>query len=185
VRKLVLVGSAPFEQRYVPAMTATRLARLTAAERQRVEALRAALNDATTADTADQDATFAELGGLLTRADTFDPLPAAEAPPPRLPQRAGQSEIYQQVWTAAARLRAQGTLLERTRELRCPVVAIHGDHDPHPAAGVREPLERTLSDFRFVLLDRCGHEPWRERHARDRFYALLRRELNDTPAESP
>jgi pimeloyl-ACP methyl ester carboxylesterase len=65
------------------------------------------------------------------------------------------------------------------------VVAIHGDHDPHPADGVREPLERALSDFRFVLLDRCGHEPWQERHARDRFYAILRNELREAPpAES-
>jgi pimeloyl-ACP methyl ester carboxylesterase len=177
VRKLVLVGSAPFEQRYVPAITATRLARLTAAERRRMEALRAALADPATAD---RDATFAELGGLATKADAFEPLPAAEAPwPPSPARRADQSEIYRRVWPAAARLRAEGTLLERTRELRCPVVAIHGDHDPHPAAGVREPLERTLPDFRFVLLDRCGHEPWRERHARDPFYALLRRELGE------
>ncbi|HEX2326884.1 MAG TPA: hypothetical protein VHQ00_15910 [Chloroflexota bacterium] len=49
---------------------------------------------------------------------------------------------------------------------------------------MREPLERVLRDFRLVLLDRCGHEPWRERHARDRFHALLRHELDDTPAGS-
>jgi hypothetical protein len=40
------------------------------------------------------------------------------------------------------------------------------------------PLARVLRDFRFVLLPRCGHEPWRERHARDAFYAVLRQELS-------
>jgi pimeloyl-ACP methyl ester carboxylesterase len=57
------------------------------------------------------------------------------------------------------------------------VLAIHGDSDPHPAAGVREPLSRTLPDFRFILLEKCGHMPWLERQARDTFYALLREEL--------
>jgi hypothetical protein len=28
-----------------------------------------------------------------------------------------------------------------------------------------------------VVLDRCGHDPWRERHAADAFYALLNGEL--------
>jgi pimeloyl-ACP methyl ester carboxylesterase len=59
------------------------------------------------------------------------------------------------------------------------VVAIHGDYDPHPAEGVREPLSRVLSDFRFVTLEKCGHLPWIERHAKEPFYDLLRREIAD------
>jgi pimeloyl-ACP methyl ester carboxylesterase len=81
------------------------------------------------------------------------------------------------VWAEASALRSSGALIALAGEIRCPVVAVHGDHDPHPAAGVREPLERDLKDFRFLLLERCGHEPWRERHARDRFYSLLEDEL--------
>jgi pimeloyl-ACP methyl ester carboxylesterase len=57
------------------------------------------------------------------------------------------------------------------------VVAIHGDHDPHPAAGVQEPLSATLAQFRFILLERCGHRPWIERQARDAFYEALEEEL--------
>jgi pimeloyl-ACP methyl ester carboxylesterase len=57
------------------------------------------------------------------------------------------------------------------------VVAIHGDYDPHPSEGVREPLSRTLRDFRFVLLRNCGHKPWIERAARDEFYEILRKQL--------
>ena len=41
-------------------------------------------------------------------------------------------------------------------------MAIHGDYDPHPASGVKEPLSRILRDFRFILLDHCGHTPWKE-----------------------
>ena len=57
------------------------------------------------------------------------------------------------------------------------MVAIHGDHDPPPAAGVREPLAAILKDFYFVLLERCGHQPWIERQARDTFYDILKEAL--------
>jgi hypothetical protein len=42
---------------------------------------------------------------------------------------------------------------------------------------VRDPLAEVLADFRFVLLAKCGHEPWQERQAREPFFALLRDEL--------
>jgi pimeloyl-ACP methyl ester carboxylesterase len=57
------------------------------------------------------------------------------------------------------------------------VVAIHGDHDPHPAEGVEKPLASVLGCFRFILLQNCGHQPWTERHARDAFYRVLEEEL--------
>lgn len=56
-------------------------------------------------------------------------------------------------------------------------MAIHGDYDPHPAEGVEKPLAAVLKDFRFILLDRCGHLPWIERQAKDRFYSILREEV--------
>jgi pimeloyl-ACP methyl ester carboxylesterase len=58
------------------------------------------------------------------------------------------------------------------------VVAIHGDFDPHPAEGVKEPLAKAIENFRFILLKNCGHTPWIERDARERFYQLLAVELN-------
>jgi pimeloyl-ACP methyl ester carboxylesterase len=57
------------------------------------------------------------------------------------------------------------------------VVAIHGDYDPHPADGVKHPLSGAIKDFRFVLLKKCGHYPWRERNARDMFYCILNAEI--------
>ena len=68
-------------------------------------------------------------------------------------------------------------LLELGKKINCPIVAIHGDYDPHLAEGVKEPLTRVLKDFRFVLLEKCGHEPWLERYARHEFYRILKREV--------
>lgn len=54
-----------------------------------------------------------------------------------------------------------------------PVVAIHGSFDSHPYQGVQEPLKAVVSNFTFILLDKCGHEPWIEKHAKDQFMNLI------------
>ncbi len=74
-------------------------------------------------------------------------------------------------------MRRSGKLLEMGREITSPVVAIHGDYDSHPAEGVEKPLSAVLTDFRFILLENCGHKPWIERQARERFFAVLEEEL--------
>jgi len=48
--------------------------------------------------------------------------------------------------------------------------------------GVKEPLARTLNNFSFILLNKCGHEPWIERHAKDQFMHLIEAQLQDLDA---
>ncbi len=168
VRKLILVSSAVFEEDYAIGITMTRLSRLTEEERAEVEALSRALADP---DNKDRNDAFAKLGEYIFKADSFDPLPYKD------PVIEYQYDIFETVWTQAEELRSSGGLLALAEKIRCPVVAIHGDYDPHPAEGVRRPLSRVLDDFEFVLLESCGHRPWIERAARDRFYDILRQEL--------
>jgi pimeloyl-ACP methyl ester carboxylesterase len=168
VERIILVGSGPFEAHYAGAIMPTRLSRLAPDERRELDALLCALA-APACD--DRDATLARLGALLSGADAYDPLPTPGQ------AVAFQGDIYCAVWDEAEALRRSGRLLALAATVRCPVLAIHGDYDPHPAQGVCEPLSRVVDDFRFVLLERCGHDPWIERHARDRFYGIVRREL--------
>jgi pimeloyl-ACP methyl ester carboxylesterase len=81
------------------------------------------------------------------------------------------------VWTEAAELRRSGELLQLGKLIKCPVVAIHGDYDPHPAEGVQKPLSAILKSFSFILLANCGHKPWIERQAKDKFYEFLKEQL--------
>jgi pimeloyl-ACP methyl ester carboxylesterase len=161
VRKLVLVSSGPFEERYAAEILPTRVRRLNSADANEARSLLDTLSKG-------EGASLARLGELLSKADTLDPLPADG------PAIEADDEIYRRVWPEAAELRRSGRLLELAAIVRCPVVAIHGDYDPHPAEGVREPLSRIVQDFRFVLLPECGHTPWRERRARDRFFDEVR-----------
>jgi pimeloyl-ACP methyl ester carboxylesterase len=168
VKKLILIGSGPFEQKYADNIAGDRLNRLS--EEERIEAIN--LIDIINGSAAgDKDKSMARLGALFAKADTYAPLPVkSEA-------LEFSEEINRLVWAEAKELRISGELLEMGKKIECPVLAIHGDYDPHLAEGTKVPLARVLKDFRFILLEKCGHEPWMERFARDKFYELLRREI--------
>lgn len=168
VKKLILVGSGPFETTYAANITKTRLRRLSAAERADVFALSAALDEPAGTD---KSTVMAQLGTVIAKADAYDPLLHERE------QLECQYQIHQRVWAEADALRRSGELLALGTKITCPVVALHGDYDPHPAEGVNKPLARVLTDFHFVLLKHCGHCPWIERRARDQFYMIIKHEL--------
>lgn len=178
VKKLVLIGSAPFQESYASEILPTRLGRLSKIESDEVMRISGILEDDIDAsmDAAQKDQALARMGELLRKADAFDPIPSrSEAICSSAP--ACNAEIFQGVWKDAAMMRRKGDLLALGKKIRCPVVAIHGSWDPHPAIGVKEPLQAALSDFRFILLNECGHVPWIEKRARNSFYSILKKEI--------
>lgn len=58
-----------------------------------------------------------------------------------------------------------------------PVLMLHGTYDPHPGAMIRDSLLPYLPQIEYREWERCGHSPWRERHARDEFLTVLKRWL--------
>ena len=168
VNKIILIGSGPYEEEYAINIMKIRLGRLSEEERAEALSLMKTLNDPVTGD---KNATMARLGKLMSQADSFDPLPHENE------VLEYQHNIFQNVWEQARELRSSGELLELGKQIQCPVVAIHGDYDPHPFEGTKGPLSRIIMDFRFILLENCGHYPWFERGARDSFYDILLKEL--------
>ncbi|MBE0448903.1 MAG: alpha/beta hydrolase [Actinobacteria bacterium] len=167
VKKLLLIGSGPFEEKYASRIMETRLSRLSEKERLRVHDLREALRDP---NTKDKNAILAQFGKLMFETDSFSPLYFREEIEYRY-------DVFQSVWKEAKELRRSGKLLELGKQIQCPVVAIHGDYDPHPYEGVEKPLSQVIKDFQFILLKKCGHYPWVEREAKDTFYEILKEEL--------
>ncbi|HHX64037.1 MAG TPA: alpha/beta hydrolase, partial [Chloroflexi bacterium] len=121
VSRLVLVGSGPFESRDAADIMPTRLSRLDAAARAEIDALSRRLADPAREN---RDEVLARMGSLLSSADTYDPLPVAND------TVTFQGNIYRRVWGEAEVLRKRGALLALAGRVRCPVLAIHGDHDP-------------------------------------------------------
>ena len=168
VKKLVLVGSPPFEERYVADITKTRLSRLSLEERSEASAL---LEEMEKPGTDNKNSLLARLGALLSRADAYDPVPSDN-------DIIGvQYDVFRGVWQEASRLRQDRSLIRLAGSIQCPVIAIHGDYDPHLAEGVRDPLAKVLPDFRFILLKKCGHRPWLERNASEAFFLALIHEI--------
>jgi len=146
----------------------TRLSRLSEEEREEALSLMETLNDPAIED---KNKPMARLGKLISKADSYNPLPRDNE------TLECQYDIYQSVWEQARQLRSSGKFLELGKRIRCPVVAIHGDYDPHLSEGIRDPLSRILKDFQLILLEECGHYPWIEGDARDRFYNILKNEV--------
>ncbi|MGD8401698.1 MAG: alpha/beta hydrolase [Bacillota bacterium] len=169
--KLILVGCGPFEPRYVDQIGRNRLARLTETEQEKFILLLEGL-DSGRADNMDE--LLLRLGALVAKTDNYCPLESETDPIDRLP---ADGVMYNAVWNEAARLRESGGLFEATAHINCPVVVIHGDSDPHPFDGVSTPLEKRVKDLTIYLLEKCGHTPWKEKHARERFLEIVRQEL--------
>lgn len=169
VKKLILISSGPFDKIYAPGIQKTRMGRFSLDERKELEQLVTRLQ---TSDIARQNDFFRHIGAMVERADAFDPDFTDKR------EIKVRYEIYRKVWPEADELRKSGELLGKASQIQCPVVAIHGDYDPHPWKGVRDPLSGIVREFRFILLDNCGHKPWIEKQARERFYEILKEEIN-------
>jgi pimeloyl-ACP methyl ester carboxylesterase len=168
VRKLILVGATSFEEKYTANVVSDELLRLTVEERVEVFSLIESIQGDSGGD---KSASFARLCQLFIKADSYDLLPHKDE------VLEYQPEINEKIGLEVRSLLASRELLELGKKIQCPVTAIQGDHDPRLAEGVREPLSRILKDFRFILLEKCGHAPWLEKYARERFFEVLRKEI--------
>ncbi len=171
VKKLILIGSGPFEDKYAAKIQETRLNRLSVEDKIKVKSAIEILNNPLAEN---KNTSFAQFGALFLKTDTYDPVNEFDD----FEKIDFNVEIYNTVWKDAVEMRKSGKLLKFGKRVRCPVVAIHGDYDPHPAEGVRKPLSAILKSFRFILLKHCGHKPWIERQAKDKFYEILKQELH-------
>jgi len=197
VKKLILVSSGPFEEKFTARIQETRLKRLNKKDREEVSAIAEILNNPTTKD---KNKALARYGTLLSKVDSFDPVKEKSE------IIECNAKIFQKVWKEAVKLRKSGNLLEFGKYIQCPVIAIHGDYDPHPAEGIQKPLSHILKNFRFIpllltqrkrlaskerystkthiskeagfiLLKNCEHTPWLEHKARDKFFRILKSEI--------
>lgn len=154
LKKLILIGSGPYEEKYAANIMNTRISRLGEEDWENFLFLTETLNDPSAKN---RDEALCSFGTLMSKTDAYDPLPHENE------LLECSYEVFKGVWEEASELRGSGKLLELGKNVLCPVVAIHGDYDPHPFKGVREPLSGVLKDFRFILLEKCGHMPWIER----------------------
>jgi pimeloyl-ACP methyl ester carboxylesterase len=169
IKKLILVASGPYEAHYAKNLMERRLEKLNDNERAN---LLSVIEELENPKVLNKDELFSHVGRLLSKADSYHQIEHDSE------VVEFQFEINNKVWVEASVLRSSGNLLELGKNILCPVIAIHGDYDSHPAEGVEKPLTRILADFNFYLLEKCGHYPWYEKKAHFSFYKILKNEIS-------
>lgn len=115
----------------------------------------------------ERDRLRAELAALAAEVMSYDaqPEPGAYA---RVDERG-----LRETWDDALRLQREGIEPARFAAIGAPALMLHGDDDPHPGLLTYQALRPHLPQLEYVGLLRCGHEPWRERHAKEFFVETL------------
>ncbi len=168
VKKLILVGTPPLEFKDRPDMTPVWLSRLTEEERVEFAALEHFVWDGAKED---KSASMGKLFRLIAKGDSYDMVPSKDE------VLEYQVDMNVSIFRDLDKLGKKVDMIDLVKQVTCPVVAIHGDHDPRPAAAIEKWLSAIIKNFKFVLLEKCGHYPWLEKYARDDFFKVLRREI--------
>lgn len=169
-KKLIMIGAPPFDEKYAADITATRLSRLSDEEKIWFLDAERAIQSAPE----ENHDIMKRYVNLILKTDSFDLIPSDNQELNFYPS------VFKKVWAEASQLRKSGELIGYAKNINCPVVALHGDYDPHPADGVKVPLSNALKNFRLTLLEQCGHYPWKEKHARDILYKIFYKEIGSS-----
>lgn len=172
VKKLILISSGPFEDKYAKKITATRLNRLNNDDQSKLLSIIAALAS-TKMNIEKKNKLMVQMVTLIKNADAFELIINDQT------NLEYQYDMHHSIWSEAEQLRSTGKLLKFGERIKCPVVAIHGDFDPHPVEGVSEPLKKTLKSFKIMRLPDCGHYPWLEKNAKEKFYKILKEDIEE------
>ena len=168
IKKIILIGAAPFHQKSHEVIRVNRMGRLDLDEQEELLTLRAALDSYPNEQT---EKLFKRYVEIINKADQYEPI-LLENPVLEI-----QFAMNKTIWKEASSWRDSGKLLHEIEQISCPVVAIHGDYDPHPYTSIEEVLSQLFSNFHFYLIAQCGHVPWNEKQARETFFEVLFKEI--------
>jgi pimeloyl-ACP methyl ester carboxylesterase len=110
---------------------------------------------------------------LALRAAAIQPIYAFDPITSELEIAACDARGHDETWADAMRLQAEGVHPRAFAAIRCPVLMLHGGHDPHPGPTIRASLLPHIPHLEYREWDRCGHDPWNERAVREEFFELL------------
>ena len=173
VSSLALVGCGTYDEECRAEFRSRLDALMDDATRSRLENLR--LRAAMEVDPDVRDAVVRQRGNLTMSIEAYELMDSVDDPSDALPYDGGTNA---ETWSDVLRLQREGLEPQRFSRIPCPVLMLHGDTDPHPGAATRDLLRRFIPHLQYVEFEKCGHEPWKEQHARNPFLAALLSWLN-------
>lgn len=159
IKRIILVGSGPLEDKYVSEIGARRFENLSKEDGEILQRL--IHNQAT-----DED--MEKIPKVLEKSDNYclenKDLHRADKT---------DSQMHNIIWEEAAKLRTNGELLASFKQIKSKIVLIQGETDPHPARGIVIPLQENGVECETYILEKCGHSPFMEKYAKENFYKIL------------
>ncbi len=165
IKKVIIIGSGPFKENEAMQIESIRLKRMNELQIKKYKTLLRKLQNS-----GDKNQIFNQLGNLISTIDSYQLIENVEF------GNHASLQVYQSVWPEAAQLRKHKLLLKICSQMPQPLVAIHGYYDPHPYEAIKNTFNKK-DNFKFILLKKCGHYPWYEKHARKKFMNILKKEL--------
>ncbi|WBW96659.1 alpha/beta hydrolase [Oceanirhabdus sp. W0125-5] len=166
VKKLILVGAGPFESKYINEMNDTRENRFTDEDRHIISKQWEVMKS--DASIEKKKMAFGIMGTVMSKIDSYEVLGDVKEEITDYKPKA-----FFKLMEEANVLRKCGELLSMGKNIKCKVIAIHGDYDPHPYKGVDETLSNVVDDFKMILIEKCGHYPWKEVNGREKFLKIM------------
>lgn len=165
VDRVLIIGCGTFDKRSRETYQASMAQRMDSDTQRRINSLKAQL--ANEKDRQCRNELFGEFGRIYTRIQSFNPFPAKR-------EVWDCDEVgYRETWEDALSLQERGVQPAEFTRIQSPVIMIHGDDDPHPGSLIYKSLTPFIPNIQYRELPRCGHTPWIEREAKDRFYEIL------------
>ncbi len=165
VQSIVLVGCPPLEDKYIPQINIRRKQNLQKEDKEIFERL---------AQCKATDRDMQRIPKALERSDNYC-LTDKEL------HQADQTDkkMHNAVWKEAAGLRSGGEILASFRHIQSKIYLIQGVTDPHPIEGITVPLGEAGVPCQVYALEKCGHSPFMEKYAKDEFYGVLTRIIEE------
>jgi pimeloyl-ACP methyl ester carboxylesterase len=118
-----------------------------------------------------RDRIFGERGAVYMQVEGYDLIQDAE---PLTDKPRADAPGNSETWQDALRLQREWCEPQIFTRIASPVLMLHGSFDPHPGEKTRDVLRRFIPQLEYIEFDKCGHEPWKERNARDNFFKTLK-----------
>lgn len=160
VERVVLVGCPPLEDVYGEHIHQRRMKRLSKEEQERFTWYITHMSAVSQDD-------WEDLRKMIAKTDLYEQKEGGVSPVSL------DAKMYEKIWTEAMAMRQSGDLMRYIQSVSCPIHIIHGEYDPHPLEGVMNPLDSLCIPYRMHILQKCGHAPFDEKFAEERFYEVL------------
>lgn len=158
-KNIILVGCPPLADKYVKEISLRRLRNLSDEESKIFQRM---------IDNVATDEDIKKIPSILEKSDNY----YLESSGKLIVDKA-DNEMYNRIWNEATKLRTNGELLTAFKNIQSKLFLIQGVCDPHPIEGVMKPLEENGIPCKTYILEKCGHNPFMEKYAKEKFYDIL------------